>query len=163
MIVATPPQLFNTALEAGLRAVVILEAFAPRAFDLRTLSLLDYYVVHTGDIEADTEAPDSLHPPLEARIGEFFVRRRLVEEGLAMMERAFLLERVADPDGLSFCARETAAAMVELMESPYNAHLREAARWIASCAEREGHDVFFARLAAGVDRWSHEIDGSVRP
>jgi hypothetical protein len=41
----TPPVLFNSPLEAGIRTVVILDAFAPEAFDLATLSLLDYYVV----------------------------------------------------------------------------------------------------------------------
>ena len=164
---APPPTLFNTALEAGLRAVVVLNAFAPRAFDLKTLLLFDYYAVHTGDVDVDVEAsgegPDSLHPPVAPRRGEVFVRRRLIEEGVAMMERAFLLDRVADADGLSFRARDVAAAMVDLMESPYNAHLRDASRWIAHCADIEGHDAFFARLAAGVERWGHEIDGEVAP
>ena len=168
------PQLFNTPLEAGLRAVVILDAFAPRAFDLATLSILDYYAVHTGDIdaeeiqtdgrgpsEADIPPIDSLHPPLDARKGEYFVRRRLVEEGIAMMERAFLLDRVADAEGLSFRACDTAAAMVDLMESEYNTHLRSASRWLALLANNWGEEAFFNRLAEGVDRWSHEIDGEI--
>ncbi len=166
------PALFNTPLEAGLRAVEILEAFAPRAFDLAKLSMLDYYAVHTGDIDTEDIQPDqptetalgfssmdSLHPPLAARKGEYFVRRRLIEEGVAMMESAFLLDRVANAEGLSFRARETAAAMVDIMESEYNAHLRTATRWLALLAEKMGEEAFFDRLASGVDRWSHEIDG----
>ncbi len=155
------PELFNTPLEAGMRAVIVLDAFAPHAFDLKSLSLLDFYVVHVGDIEADTQGPESLHPPVEARKGEFFVRRRLVEEGLALMERAFLLDKVADENGLTFRARDVAAAMVDLMESPYNLRLREASYWIAQCAEKEGHNAFFARLESGVGRWSHEVSGEV--
>jgi len=154
------PELFNTPLEAGLRAVVILDAFAPRAFDLKTLSLLDYYAVHARDIDIDADAPESLHPPISPRRGEYFVRRRLVEDGLALMERAFLLNRVAMDDGFAFKARDVAAAMVDLMQSEYNAQLREAARWIAEQAEVEGHDTFFRRLNAGVDRWKHEVDGA---
>lgn len=168
------PPLFNTPLEAGLRAVVILDAFAPRAFDLAKLSVLDYYAVHTGDIDATVmpfdqrddakvEIPtmDSLHPPVAARKGEYFVRRRLIEEGVAMMERAFLLDRIADSEGLSFRARDTAAAMVDLMESEYNCHLRSASRWLAFLAEGVGDETFFSRLVEGVDRWSHEIDGEL--
>ena len=155
------PELFNSPLEAGLRAVVLLDAFAPHAFDLRSLSLLDYYVVHAGDIETDAEGLESLHPPVAARRGEFFVRRRLVEEGLALMERAFLLDKIADGNGLTFRARDVAAAMVDLMESPYNRRLRETSRWIADCAEREGHETFFARLENGVGRWTHEVEGDI--
>lgn len=158
---SSQPALFNTALEAGLRAVVILDAFAPRAFDLKTLSLLDYYAVHVGDLDVDEDGPESLHPPVSPRRGEFFVRRRLVEDGLALMERAFLLDRMADADGFVFRTRDIAAAMVDLMKSDYNARLREAARWIAECAEAEGLETFFDRLSAGVDRWEHEVDGTV--
>lgn len=173
-IESAEPQLFNTPLEAGLRAVMIFDAFAPRAFDLATLSILDYYAVHTGDIdaediqtdgrsvsEADTPSIESLHPPLAARKGEYFVRRRLIEKGITMMERAFLLDRVADADGISFRARDTAAAMVDLMESEYNAHLRSASRWLALLADSLGEEAFFNRLADGVDRWSHEFDGEI--
>ncbi len=155
------PALFNTPLEAGLRAVVILDAFAPRAFDLKTLSLLDYYAVHAGDIDVDKDGPESLHPPVSPRRGEFFVRRRLVEDGLALMERAFLLDRLADADGFIFRTRDLASAMVDLMQSDYNARLREAAQWIADQAETEGYETFFERLSAGVDRWEHEIDGTI--
>jgi hypothetical protein len=161
MTLGLQPELFNSPLEAGMRAIVVLDAFFPHAFDLKNLSILDFYIVHTSDIEADLQGPESLHPPVDARKGEFFVRRRLVEEGLALMERAFLLERVADGNGLTFRAREVAAAMVDLMESPYNLQLREASRWIAHCAESEGHEVFFARLESGVGRWSHEVAGEI--
>ena len=155
------PDLFNTPLEAGLRAVVILNAFAPRAFDLKTLSLLDYYAVHARDVDVDADAPESLHPPISPRRGEYFVRRRLVEDGLALMERAFLLDRVMENEGFAFRARDVTAAMVDLMQSDYNHRLREAVRWIVDQAEAEGHDAFFGRLHAGVERWKHEVDGSL--
>lgn len=163
------PDLFNTPLEAGLRAVVLLDAFAPEAFDLTALSLLDYYAVHTGDLDiegvrtsSDADQPSSIHPPVASRRGEYFVRRHLIEEGLEIMERAFLLDRVADENGLSYRARDVTAAMVDLMESEYNSQLRRAARWLAHVAEVEGRDAFIQRLILGVNRWTHEIDGEVR-
>lgn len=167
-------KLFNTPLEAGLRAVVILDAFAPRAFDLANLSLLDYYAVHSADmiatdveleeldgISLDSSSTDSLHPPIASRKGEYFVRRRLIEEGVVMMERAFLIDRVANDEGLSFRARDVAAAMVDLMESEYNAQLRGITRRLARLAQIEGEESFFNRLADGVDRWAHEIEGEI--
>jgi hypothetical protein len=147
------PQLFNTPLEAGVRALLILDAFAPQAFDLATMSLLDYYIVHTGD----AGGPPSLHPEINARAGEYFVRRRLVEEGLLLMARASLVEQVFSGGGIVFRAHETATAMIDLFGSAYNRRLAEAAQWLAREAVDQGVDPFVQSLKDAIERWSHEI------
>jgi hypothetical protein len=149
------PQLFNTPLEAGVRAVLILDAFAPQAFDLATMSLLDYYIVHTGD----AGGPPSLHPEINARGGEYFVRRHLVEEGLLLMARASLVEQIFTGSGIAFRAHETATAMIDLFGSAYNRRLAEAARWLALEAAAHGVEPFVQGLRSGLERWSHEIIG----
>jgi hypothetical protein len=149
------PQLFNTPLEAGVRALLILDAFAPQAFDLATIALLDYYIVHTGD----AGGPPSLHPEINARGGEYFVRRHLVEEGLLLMVRASLVEQVFSGSGIAFRAHETATAMIDLFESTYNRRLIEAAQWLAHEAIHKGVDSFIQDLKNGLERWSHEIVG----
>jgi hypothetical protein len=149
------PQLFNTPLEAGVRALLILDAFAPQAFDLATLSLLDYYIVHTGD----AGGPPSLHPEINARAGEYYVRRHLVEEGLLLIARASLVEQVFTGNGIAFRALETATAMIDLFGSDYNRRLAEAAQWLAREAARQGIDPFIQILKDGLERWSHEIVG----
>lgn len=149
------PQLFNTPLEAGVRALLVLEAFAPQAFDLATMSLLDYYIVHTGD----AGGPPSLHPEINARAGEYFVRRRLVEEGLLLMARASLVEQVFTGSGIAFRAHETASAMIDLLGSAYNRRLAEAAQWLAREAAEQGINVFLQGLKDGLERWSYEIVG----
>ncbi len=149
------PQLFNTPLEAGVRAVLILDAFAPNAFDLATMSLLDYYIVHTGD----AGGPPSLHPEINARAGEYYVRRRLVEEGLLLMARASLVEQVLTSSGIAFQAHETATAMIDLFGSAYNRSLADAAEWLAGEANAKGVDPFIQGLKDGLERWSHEIVG----
>lgn len=149
------PQLFNTPLEAGVRALLILDAFAPQAFDLATMSLLDYYIVHTGD----AGGPPSLHPEINARAGEYFVRRHLVEEGLLLMARASLVEQVFTGRGIAFRAHETATAMIDLFGSAYNSRLAKAAQWLAIEAAAQGVDAFILGLKNGLERWSHEIVG----
>ena len=52
--------VFNSALETGVRSLVILAANFPAALDLQRLVDLDYLVVHSGDVDG----PKSLHPPL---------------------------------------------------------------------------------------------------
>lgn len=50
--------LFNSPLETGVRAVVVLNAAYPKAFDLSQVTWFDHLVVHTSDIGG----PKSLHP-----------------------------------------------------------------------------------------------------
>lgn len=149
------PQLFNTPLEAGMRALLILDAFAPQALDLATMSLLDYYIVHTGD----AGGPPSLHPEINARAGEYFVRRHVIEEGLALLARASLVEQVFTGSGIAFRAHETATAMIDLLGSTYNRRLVEAAQWLERQATDQGIDPFIQHLKNGLERWSHEIVG----
>lgn len=149
------PQLFNTPLEAGVRALLILEAFAPQAFDLSMMSLLDYYIVHSSD----AGGPPSLHPEINARAGEYFVRRHLVEEGLLLMARASLVEQVLTGNGIAFRAHETATAMMDLFGSTYNRRLAQSAQWLAREAADQGIDPFIQSLKERLDRWTHEIVG----
>jgi hypothetical protein len=48
---AVQQNLFNGALETGVRSVVILETAYPRTFDLTQLTWLDHLVVHTEDLD----------------------------------------------------------------------------------------------------------------
>lgn len=156
MTTAAPSEkLFNTPLEAGVRAVIVLEAFAPEAFDLRTLSLLDYHVVHTEDVGG----PSSVHPALEARAGEFIVRRSLVESGVAMMVRSGIVERSATSDGIIYRAAPTAAPMLDLMVSEYNLRLHASARWLAERAGETGLPEFLGTLRSSVDSRVDEMVG----
>jgi hypothetical protein len=49
---------FNGQLEAGVRAVAILGAAFPCAFDLQRLTAMDYLLVRTRQLGG----PDDLHP-----------------------------------------------------------------------------------------------------
>jgi hypothetical protein len=44
---------FNSPLETGIRALVLLEAFYPRQCDLIEMTWLDHLVVHTADLDGD--------------------------------------------------------------------------------------------------------------
>lgn len=51
--------VFNSPLETGVRAVIVLATCYPKALTLDELVALDHLVVHTADIGG----PTSLHPP----------------------------------------------------------------------------------------------------
>ncbi|WP_245284947.1 MULTISPECIES: ABC-three component system middle component 2 [unclassified Bradyrhizobium] len=46
---------FNGPLEAGIRAVALLGAAYPRAFDLQHLTALDYILVKANDLDGGPE------------------------------------------------------------------------------------------------------------
>lgn len=155
MTVHDGPTLFNTPLEAGMRAVILLEAFEPAQFDIATISLLDYFLVHT----ADADGPESIHPDVSARGGEFFVRRHLIEQGIALMMRSSLIEQVPTSSGFLFYTHETAAAMLDLLSTNYNRRLLAAADWLALQARKRGEVAFLRHLKSRIDRWSQETIG----
>ncbi|AIC29520.1 hypothetical protein IE4771_PA00013 (plasmid) [Rhizobium etli bv. mimosae str. IE4771] len=120
-------ELFNSRLEAGIRAVVILESLRPLHADVSEMVLFDHVVVHASDLGG----PPSLHAKIPERRGELLVRRRLVEAGLELMRRCHLLEKATDDNGFVWRASDDAASYVELLESPYSRHLKHCATWLA--------------------------------
>lgn len=118
--------LFNGPIETGIRSVVILDAAHPKSLDLTHLAWLDHLVVHTNDIGG----PQSIHPALPQRTGELLVRRRLIEDGLKLMQRLHLVEMHANESGIQYRATDDAPALISLMRSPYAEALKECAKWI---------------------------------
>jgi len=91
------------------------------------LTWFDHLVVHTGDIGG----PPSLHPDVPQRTGELLVRRRLIEESIAMMRRLHLIELVTDGMvGFLYRATEESSGIVELLRSPYSMALKDRASWL---------------------------------
>jgi hypothetical protein len=119
--------LFNSPLEAGIRAVVVLEHLRPETLDLAEMVLFDHVVVHTADLGG----PPSLHPEVPGRKGELLVRRRLVESSLQLMRRCHLVDQASAEEGIVYRASEEAAAYVELHETDYSMQMKVRARWVA--------------------------------
>lgn len=148
------PKLFNSQLEVGLRAIVILDAFSPRRLDLTEISLFDYFVVHTSDVGG----PSSLHPDIVSRTGEYLIRRRLIEDGIKLMHRVHLVEIRNEDTGIKFEASDEAGVLLDLMSTPYNEKLKLCARWLAEQADGLTSGEFEERLRKTIDRWALQFD-----
>jgi hypothetical protein len=122
-----PQVTFNGPLEAGIRAVALLGAAYPKAFDLQRLTALDYLLVRTNDLDG---GPDSLHPPTPLRSPDAEVRRRIVYQGLMLMMSRELVEQEAQEAGLMYVAGENAAAFLDALQSPYLRKLKDRAGWL---------------------------------
>jgi hypothetical protein len=151
--------LFNSPLETGVRAVVVLDAVFPRHFDLAHLTWFDHLVVHTADIGG----PTSLHPDIPQRTGELLVRRRLVEEGLNLMRRVHLVDAHVTDRGILYQAREQASAFTDSLRTGYARALKERASWLADYLTRVSDEDLEALIAQRIDRWAVEFQGEVGP
>jgi hypothetical protein len=154
-----PPPLFNSALETGVRALMVLNAAFPRMFDLAQLTWFDHLVVHTADIGG----PKSLHPDLPQRTGELLVRRRVVEEGVQLMRHLHMINAIADENGIAYQASEDASALIETMHTPYAIELKSRAEWLAQKLNELSGDRLANLIAEKIGRWAVEFQGEAGP
>lgn len=147
--------LYNSPLEAGIRAVVVLEHLRPQTADLTDLVLYDHVVVHAADVGG----PKSLHANVPDRKGELLVRRGLVEAGLDLMRRCHLVEKVGGEEGFAWRASDDAASYIELLESGYSEDLKECAAWLADQVQRLTKpgfkDLVVERIGAWTEQFAH--------
>jgi hypothetical protein len=122
-----PVAVFNSAVENGLRALVVLAAGRTRRHDLDRLVVLDYLLVHSGDFDP---APPSLHPEVPYRFGEVLVRRPLVETGIHFMASRGLILQEFTPEGRLYYASDAAEAFLDSLRAPHAGRLRERASWV---------------------------------
>jgi hypothetical protein len=142
--------LYNSKLEAGIRAVVVLEELRPETVDLAEMVLFDHVVVHTADLGG----PPSLHAELPGRKGELLVRRRLIEASLELMWRCHLVEQVSLEEGLVYRASDDAASYVELLETTYSNRLKSCARWLREQVRERGKTGFKTFVREEIGDWS---------
>jgi len=153
---------FNSTLETGIRALVVLEAFYPRHCDLMELTWLDHVVVHTRDLDGE-DVPDSLHPDLPNRTGELLVRRQLVERSLRMMQQMHLVEVFETDSGVQFGASEDAPSYLELLQAPYSQALKDRAKWVADRFSGLDAAQIRALIERRIGRWTAEFRADDMP
>lgn len=147
---------FNSTLETGIRAVVVLDAFYPRRCDLLEMTWLDHLVVHTGDLDGQ-DVPESLHPDLPNRAGELLVRRQLVERSLRLMQQVHLVEVFETEAGIEFRASEGAPSYLDLLQAPYSIALKQRAKWMADRFAGMETTEMRALIDSRIGRWAAEF------
>lgn len=151
--------LFNGALETGMRSLVILETAYPRGFDLTQLTWLDHLVVHTEDLDG----PESLHPNIPQRNGELLVRRSLVEQGLMLMRQLHMVETQFQASGIVYVACEQASPFVQLIRTDYGRTLKDRAKWMLDYFSERGPDHLHEIINEKIGRWAIEFQSSAKP
>lgn len=148
--------LFNSALETGVRSLVILAANFPTALDLQRLVDFDYLVVHSGDVDG----PESLHPPLPMREGELLVRRKVIESGLSLMMSRGLVTRVAGEEGIVYQASDYAKPFVDALATSYMRSLIDRADWVATAFGNMDTKELSNLISSFFDKWTTQFHPS---
>ena len=146
-------RVFNSPVETGLRALIILNAIHPLALDLNDLLLFDHLVVHTSDFAG----PSSLHPDIPPRSGEPLVRRRLIENGIALMRMRHLIDIEFTASGILYRASDDAGAMIRLLRSSYSQQLIVRADWLGGQCRDVGAETLKRQVTDRIGRWRTEF------
>ncbi len=146
---------FNNKVETALRMLCILNEAFPLSFDTQHLIYLDYLSVHSGDVDSEEE---SLHPPVPDRIGEIFIRRTIIEEGLSLLLSYNLIKRVYSLEGIKFQASETATPFLEALTSLYYHKLLEKVRWVIDNYSQLKIDEIEFLLKENIESFKNKFD-----
>lgn len=144
---------FNSAIECGLRSLVILEHAFPRDYDLQRLVFYDYLLVHSGD----ANGPASIHPATPHRSGEVLVKRQILEQGLLLMMSRKLVIREYDKTGIVYSASDNATPFLDSMESRYVGLLKERATWVIAVFDDYTDKQLDKFFQENLDRWGGEF------
>jgi hypothetical protein len=152
-------QTFNSPIETGMRALILLAESYPQQLDLQRILEFDYIMVHTGDVDG----PPSIHPALPLRSGELLVRRQLIERGLMLLISRGLISRHATPNGFMYQAEDDAGPFIDALSAEYLDDLRNRAVWVVDrFSEMSDQDI---RIMLGnvYDQWSREFQAPEQP
>jgi hypothetical protein len=147
-------------VDVGIRVLAILTASFPNAATIDRLSLLDYLVVHTDDLDG---GPPGINPKTPHRAVGILVRRESIQAGVALLQTRGLVRQRFDSDAVRFAATDSAGSFVDAMTSPYASKLRSRASWLA---DRLGmmEDADLQRLVAeNLGRWGAEFEWDPLP
>jgi hypothetical protein len=148
------PALFNGPVEIGMRAAMVLANAYPERLDLNRLVILDYIVVHSGDIP---DGPPSLHPPTPLRAGEVTVRRGLLENGLHLLAMKGLVVRHLDESGITYAAQSEITAFLDALTSGYAHAVRDRAEWAVQRLNRLTDIQVQEIFEESIGRWKTEF------
>jgi hypothetical protein len=147
-------QLFSTPFEIGLRAAFLLHAVSPAKCDLRRLTIYDYLLVHSADVD---DGPESLHPATPHRSGELLIKRELMREGLTLFLSRELVQVQLGSEGVTYSTSALTGDFLDYIRSAYGSRLRETAAWVAHRFADVDDQTLEAYVGERLGRWGGEF------
>lgn len=146
--------VFNTPIELGLRALIILNELSPELLDLNRLVIYDYLVTHTKDVDEEME---SLHPSVPYRSGEIIIKRKVMQDGINLMYSRELLDIVYTKNGVFFKANDLSEFFINYFDSSYAREIKNYSQWLhekfSHYSDKELNDY----ISDNVSKWGSEF------
>jgi hypothetical protein len=147
------PQLLNSPIEFGLRALVLLTTAFPERLDLARLVMLDHCLVHSADLGG----PASPFPALPGRSGQMGMRRSSMEAGVRLMLRAGLVEAHATDQGIEYGATEGGEPFLDVLEAEHVSRLKVVAEWVIEMFRELDDERLRDQMGELLGRWNEEF------
>jgi hypothetical protein len=119
--------VFNSPIEMGLRALIILNEVKPRALDLNRIVIYDYLLTHSGDVD---DSMKSLHPAIPHRSGEIVVKRKVMQDGLNLMRSRELIDIEYSSNGIFYKANSLSNYFISYLDTNYAKSLLKYSKWL---------------------------------
>jgi len=146
---------FNSPVESGLRALVLLYSLFPASASLQRLVVFDYLLIHSDDVP---DGPKGLHPRTPYRSGELLVRRATLHRGIILYMSRGLINDLYLGSGLAYAATERAASFLDVMTSSYITALRDRAEWVHARFSTLTDDQLDVFVKEHLGQWGAEFE-----
>lgn len=150
--------LYNTPLELGIRALIVLNAVkeigsSTKNYDLSRLAIYDYLLVHSGDVNG----PSSIHPATPYRSGELLVKADVLRKGLNLMKSKQLIDIHFNNHGITYSASTLAAHFLNYFDSSYYLNLKNTAIWLAVSYSKYSDEELNQLIKSKMGVWGSEF------
>lgn len=146
------PRLYNTAMEVGLRSLIILNK-SKSALDLDRLLYYDFISLNTKDFNG----PPSLHAPISNRGIQVYSRRDLIKQGITFLLSKQLVELKNDIAGFTYSISEAGNLFLTYFSSKYFSDLNERVTWTISTFDGLSTQQLSDRLNLSLLTWGGEF------
>ncbi|MDP9740670.1 UNVERIFIED_ORG: hypothetical protein QFZ59_002500 [Bacillus sp. B2I3] len=147
-------EVFNSPLELGLRALIILKEASPVSLDLNRLIIYDYLVTHSGDVDKSVK---SLHPAIPHRSGEIVIKRKIMHEGINLMCSRELIDIVYTQDGIHYKANILSEYFIKYFDSPYAKSMVQYSKWLNQRFKNYSDHELNEFINKNISKWGSEF------
>ena len=107
--------IFNSQIELGTRAALILGALDGKKIDLESIVMLDYALLYSEEFGG----PENLHPSVPNHIAEIAQRLELMPDALLFLIKRGLLDIDTESDGHFYSSNAETIQFISCLKSTY--------------------------------------------
>lgn len=147
-------KIFNTSMEMGLRALIILDELSQEPIDLNRLIIYDYLITHGNDFD---ERIESLHPSVPHRSGELIIKRKVMQEGIDLMYSRELLDVEYTSCGIFYKSNPLSSFFINYLESEYALDLIELTKVVVQRFKHLSDEELNLYIKRNIPKWGSEF------